>query len=127
MATLKTMQAYADRCADRLSVDTRPVLQWSTPDCKLNRWSYAHCHIRDSVYPRGTICLHRKNMAHRGVKDWHHTIAHEVAHLAVKSNHSTATFARRMVALGVANYYDKDTIKREKYFRKLHKQGARIS
>ena len=125
MATLKTMQVYADKCAERLDIETAPVLRWQTADCKLHR-NYAHCHIRDGEYPKGTICLSRRCIPQMTIKRWHHTIAHEVTHLAVKSNHSTATFARRMVALGVANYYDKDTIKRERYFRKLHKMGARI-
>ena len=120
MASLKVMQAYADKCADRLGVDAKPVLRWQTSDCRLRKYVRAHCHIVDNhtppsaPFPRGTICISRKNMAGRTVKQWHYTIGHEVAHLAVKSNHSTGTFARRMVALGVANDYDRESLRIEK-------------
>ncbi|KKN71481.1 hypothetical protein LCGC14_0420600 [marine sediment metagenome] len=106
MANLKTMQAYANKCAEK----------WQTSDCKLGKWANAHCHILDGEYPRGVICLHHRRIPAKSTKGWHYTIAHEVAHLAVKSNHSTATFARRMVALGIASDYDKDSIRRAKAY-----------
>ena len=130
MNKLETYQAYADKCADKLGIDCKPVLRWQTSDCKLHRDVNAHCHIIDdhrppaAPFPRGTICLSRKRMPAKSLKGWRYTIAHEVAHLSVRSNHSTATFARRMVALGVANNYDRDTIKREKYFRKRFKASS---
>lgn len=43
MASLKTMQSYADKCAERLNIESKPVLRWQTPDCKLH--SYANAHL----------------------------------------------------------------------------------
>ncbi len=109
MGKLETYQAYADKCAERLNIDCKPVLRWQTKECRLHSTSYAHCHLIDdheppaAPFPRGTVCLSCKRMPAMSIKQWHHTIAHEVAHLAVKSAHHTPTFDRRLVALGVAN------------------------
>jgi len=104
MNKLETYQAYANKCADKLGITDRPTIQWAGGDgCRLARRVYAHCHIVDGKFPRGTICISRSYFAKFSVKQWHHTIAHEVAHLAVRSAHRTPTFDRRMVALGVAN------------------------
>ena len=111
MNKLETYQAYADKCATRLGIADKIVIRWagSKDDgqgirtCKLAPRAYAHCHIVDGWNLRGTICISRKYFAKFSAKEWHHTIAHEIAHLAVKSAHRTPTFDRRMVALGVAN------------------------
>ena len=106
MTKLERYQAYADRCADKLSIP-HATLRWSGQPCRVKPSSHAHCHIADGIYPRGTICLNRRWFAEAGAREWHHCIAHEVAHLAVKSPHGSATFDRRMVALGVANYSER--------------------
>ncbi len=106
MANLKTLQLYADKCAVKLGIDVKPVLRWHLSDdmCQMKSYTYAHCHIKDNHgFPRGTICLHKGIPVWHKVSWWHNTIAHEVTHLAVKSNHNTPTFDRRMVTLGVAN------------------------
>ena len=110
MATLKTYQSYADKVAVKLGVTDLPVLRWEggKDGCSLSKTTYAHCHIAELVsprnrFPRGTICLNRSYFTKFSVKEWHHCLAHEVTHLAVKSDHHTPTFDRRMVALGVAN------------------------
>ena len=106
MATLETLQQYANKCADKLNLPEHPVLRWHTTDdqCKMKSHIYAHCHIKDSHgFPRGTICLRKGIPVWHKVSWWHNTIAHDVTHLAVKSKHGTPTFARRMVSLGVAN------------------------
>ena len=104
MKRLETYQAYANKCAAQLGIE-HVVIQWANSEngCKLRRGIYAHCHISNGKFPRGTICLSHKYFANFSVKQWHHTIAHEVVHLAIKSAHNTHTFDRRMVALGVAN------------------------
>ena len=94
------MQRYADKIADKLGVDTRPVLRWSGDNCIVANRHSAHCHVRDSQYPQGTICMRKFNMT---VRYMHQVIAHEVTHLAIKSNHSSTTFARKLVRLGQAN------------------------
>ena len=105
MNKLEIYQAYADKCASKLGVTDKVVIQWAGGEngCKLSKRTYAHCHTSDGKYPRGTICLSRRHFTIFGVKQWHHCIAHEVAHLAVKAAHRTPTFDRRMVSLGVAN------------------------
>ena len=106
MNKLETYQAYADRCAMKLGVIDKVIIQWAGGEkgCKLKKRSHAHCHIgTESKFPRGTICISHSYFARFSVKEWHHTIAHEVTHLAVKSAHHTPTFDRRMVALGIAN------------------------
>ena len=111
MTDLKTLQAYADKCAEKLGITEKVVLRWAgskndgkgITTCKLSKTTYAHCHTSASWNPRGTICLSRKYFTKFSVKQWHHCIAHEVAHLAVKSAHRTPAFDRRMVTLGVAN------------------------
>ncbi len=104
MNKLDMYQRYADKCAEKLGITDKIVIRWATTDtCKLSKGTYAHCHVQDGKFPRGTICLSRKWFAKFSVKTWHHCMAHEVAHLAVKSAHRTPTFDRRMVTLGVAN------------------------
>uniref|UniRef100_A0A6H1ZJ52 SprT-like domain-containing protein n=1 Tax=viral metagenome TaxID=1070528 RepID=A0A6H1ZJ52_9ZZZZ len=100
MGKLETYQNYANRCANKIEVQY-PVLRWSDGKCSCKR-DLAHCHVRDSKFPKGTICLNKSYFAKASIKEWHHTIAHEVAHLAVKSTHRTPTFDRQMVKLGVA-------------------------
>lgn len=111
---LESLQAYAEKCAAKLGVTDKIVVRWGTVDCPLHR-AYAHCHISNNnpkyPFPRGTICVNRT--LRRTAKQWHHTMAHEVIHLAVKSNHFSPTFAKRMVTLGVANYSEKETAKRK--------------
>ncbi len=105
MTKLETYQAYANKCASKLDIIDKVVIRWAggKDGCKLTKRVYAHCHITSTKYPRGTVCISRSHFPKFSVKQWHHTIAHEVAHLAVKSAHRTPTFDRRMVALGVAN------------------------
>ena len=107
---LATLQAYANKCAEKLGITEKLVLRWAGGQygCKLGKTTYAHCHTAEFGSPRnrfsrGTICLSLKWFAGFSIKEWHHCIAHEVAHLAVKSAHYTPTFDRRLVALGVAN------------------------
>lgn len=105
---LETYQFYADKCAAKLGIADKVVIKWAGNNkgimaCRLARRVYAHCHIVDSWNLRGTICISRSYFAKFSTKQWHHTIAHEVAHLAVKSAHHTPTFDRRLVTLGVAN------------------------
>ncbi|KKN70407.1 hypothetical protein LCGC14_0431020 [marine sediment metagenome] len=113
MGKLATYQAYADRCAAKLEVTDKVTLRWAGGlGCRIGKYTYAHCHIAEFVnprskFPRGNICLSRSYFAKSSVKHWHHCIAHEVAHLAVKSAHRTPTFDRRLVALGVANYSER--------------------
>lgn len=110
MDKLETYQAYADKCATKLDVTNKVIVRWAggKDGCKIRKTTYAHCHIVDTKFPRGTICLNHSYFAKFSVKKWHHTIAHEVAHLAIKSAHRTPTFDRRMVALGVANDRERD-------------------
>lgn len=110
MTKLETYQAYADKGAAKLGITDKVVIQWAggKDGCKLAKTTYAHCHTADIInprsrFPRGTICISHKYFANFSVKEWHHCIAHEVAHLAVKSAHHTPTFDRRMIILGVAN------------------------
>ena len=109
MADLKTLQAYADKCANNLGIAEKPVLRWHTKEyeCSMRPSILAHCHTGNETASRGTICLNRRQPIWTKVSDWHNTIAHEVTHLAVKSNHSSVTFARRMVSLGIANCNEK--------------------
>jgi len=100
MGKLETYQNYANNCSDKLGIE-HSVLRWSDKECSCKN-NFAHCHVMDDNLPRGTICLNRRYFAEGSVKDWHHTIAHEIAHLAVKSNHRTPTFDRQLVKLGVA-------------------------
>ena len=106
MNKLEKYQAYANKCADKLGVP-HPNLRWSGPPCSVHPGYYAHCHIADGAFPRGTICLSKKTFARETARIRNHTIAHEVCHLAVKSSHRTPSFDRRMVALGVANYSER--------------------
>ena len=110
MAQLETYQAYADKCAEKLGITEKLVLRWAGGQygCPLGKRTHAHCHVAElggprNRFDRGTICLSRSYFATFSVKEWHHCIAHEVTHLAVKSAHHTPTFDRRLVALGVAN------------------------
>jgi len=103
MGKLLQYQAYAERCAMQLGVETMPLLRWSGEPCTVRGRSHAHCHIKDGAYPRGTICLSRTWFAAASTRERRHCLGHEVVHLAVKSNHKTPTFDRRMVVLGLAN------------------------
>ena len=111
MTSLAVMQRYADRCAAKLGVTDAPVLRWAGGECKIGR-NLAHCHIRDTKYPRGTICMRR------GLEDWKATVAHEVAHLAVQDHHSLG-FARRLVQLGQADNRERRMVLAHK--RHVHK------
>ena len=106
MNKLEKYQVYANKCADKLGVP-HPNLRWSGAPCTVAPRCYAHCHTSDGTFPRGTICLRSTALARGTVHEQHGIIAHEVCHLAVKSNHGTPTFDRRMVALGVANYSER--------------------
>ena len=115
MANLATMQRYADKCAEKLGITDEVILRWHGGDCKLQKSEAAHCHVCKhtnyrNAYPRGTICLRRDTWRLKTVKDWHYLIAHEVAHLATKSSHSSPTFARRMMALGQADHREKQRV-----------------
>lgn len=116
MNKLELYQAYADKVAAKLGVTDKVIIQWAgkggidlitytfkQDGCKIGKYTHAHCHVIDGEFPRGTICLSRSYFAKFSIKEWHHCIAHEVTHLAGKSNHGTPTFDRKMVALGVAN------------------------
>lgn len=82
MASLKTLQAVAEREARRLGVDAPIRVVWSgtiTRDdlggktCKVGRnLAHAHCYKTSPTY--GVICFRR------GLRDWRETIKHEVAH-----------------------------------------------
>jgi len=113
MANLATMQRYAEKCAEKLGITDKVTLRWHGGDCVLHKRHHnAHCHICDGdAYPRGTICIRPGTWRLKSVKDWHYLIAHEVAHLATKCNHSSVTFARRMVALGQADSYEKGKVR----------------
>ena len=100
MNKLETYQKYADKCAGELGITDKVTLRWSGTDCVVASRHAAHCHTGNKTLLRGTICIRRMRMT---IKYWHNLIAHEVSHLAIKSNHNSATFAKRMVALGVAN------------------------
>ncbi len=106
MGKLETYQNYANKCADKLGIP-HPLLRWSAEPCVVKASYHAHCHIVDYEFPRGTICLNKLWFGHATIKQWHHCLAHEVSHLAVKSPHGSPTFDRRMVALGVANYSER--------------------
>ena len=106
MANLATLKQYANKCADKLGLPA-PVLRWSGEPCKVKSHYHAHCHTKDGEFPRGTICLNKHWFLYASVKQWHHCIAHEVCHLSVKSPHGSPTFDRRLVALGVANYFER--------------------
>ena len=119
MASLGIMQSYAEKGADKLGVTDKPLLRWSGEPCKISRTSWAHCHITNHTLPRGTICIY-KGLGQRKIRNWHNTIAHEVSHLAVKSFHSSPTFARRMVSLGVANQKERLMAKAGKKHRHIY-------
>ncbi len=105
MNKLETYRTYADKCATKLGVTDKIVIRWGDGNSndRMQKTTHAHCHLTNGDYPRGTICLNHKYFAKFTVKQWHHCIAHEVTHLAVKSPHNTPTFDRRLVILGVAN------------------------
>ena len=127
MADLKTLQAYANKCSDKLGLPDHPVLRWYTKSdgCQMRPSTLAHCHITSDTAPRGTICLQKGKPVWHKVSYWHNTIAHEVSHLAVKSNHSSVTFARRMVTLGVANYAEKRLVKGARRHHHIYDQYVR--
>ena len=106
MNKLDTYQNYANKCAEKLGI-AHPVLRWSGATCQVKGLTHAHCHTRDGEFPRGTICLNRRWFGEASIKQWHHCIAHEVTHLAVKSPHHSPTFDKRMVVLGIANYSER--------------------
>jgi len=105
LATLQSLQTWADKVADKLGLaeGSRPSLRWADKKCPLSKLGHAHCHVEDAQFPRGTICCSQRRFNLASIKEWHVLITHEVVHLAVKSNHLSATFARRMVMLGQAN------------------------
>ena len=108
MASLKSMQSYAEKCAIKLGITDTIVLRWSGKICKCGKNTNAHCHIANSEFPRGTICINKANLPlYRPTYYIHRLIAHEVSHLATKATHNTPTFARRMVSLGKANKHEK--------------------
>ena len=121
MATLATMQAYADKTADKLEVTARPALRWHGGDCVLARRGHnAHCHIIDGAMPQGTICIRPGTFRLSTVKGWHYLIAHEVSHLATKSSHSSATFARRMETVGQADYRERMRLRSTRKHRHIY-------
>ena len=124
MNKLERYQAYAEKCAVKLGVTDKIVLRWSSEPCKTSKNTLAHCHIKYTEFPRGTICLARDfaSAYFNPVKKWHQTVAHEVAHLAVKSAHGTPTFDRRLVALGVANLRERRNAKSTRNHR--HEWGS---
>lgn len=111
MANLKTMQVYANKCAERLGVTDNVLLRWSGGVCKCKPRENAHCHTADGTMPRGTICIKPGSYRLETIKGWHYLIAHEVSHLATKCSHSSYTFARRMESLGQASSYEKDYLR----------------
>lgn len=82
MASLKTLQAVAEREARKLGVDAPIRVVFSgtisrtdlDKPCRLKarQWAHAHCYKSSPEY--GTICIRR------GLSDWRDTIKHEVAH-----------------------------------------------
>ena len=110
---LEAYQRYAGKCAARLGIEKEYICtRWHDKDdeCKMGRMIHAHVHIgsqrmmtKSAGFRRGTICLNRAWFRIFTIKQWHHCIAHEIAHLSVRSNHDTPTFDRKMVQLGVAN------------------------
>jgi len=118
MANLATMQRYAEKCAEKLGVTDTVKLRWHGGECKLKKSAAAHCHVDHGDTPsRGTICIRKGTWRLQTVKGWHNLIAHEVAHLGTKSNHNSPAFARKMMALGQADRWDKNTINRERWLR----------
>ena len=113
MANLATMQRYAEQCAEKLGVTDPVKLRWHGGKCVLRRkYHCAHCHVlSDEDFPRGTICIRPGTWKLATVKGRRMLIAHEVAHLATKSNHWTVTFARKMVLLGQADRYEQSLVK----------------
>ena len=104
MNKLEKYQNYANKIAEKLGLDTKPIIRWSGGDCLVAKRHNAHCHVQDGEFPKGTICI---KQGIEKVDYWHQLITHEVTHLAVKSGHSSVTFARRMVELGQATHRQK--------------------
>ena len=122
MPSLKTMQTYAEKCAQRLNLSDMPVLRWLALPCVTRRRENAHCHTSDEVKPRGTICIKRGNPRLQTIKRWHYLIAHEVSHLATKCTHSSYTFAKRMETLGQASFYEVSYLKTRRRHRHVYSQ-----
>ena len=116
MVKLEAMQRWAERCAEKLGVTDTITLRWGGGECKVKPYHNAHCHVYGDTLPRGTICFNH-HVTSWSIRDWHRLVAHEVAHLAVKSDHNSVTFARRMVALGQANYRQQVMIKAQRRHR----------
>jgi len=95
---LDTLQRYAEKVAQKLGVTDTVTVRWHLGKADKDKLTGndAHIHVRDTEYPRGTICIGRKAFDGRG---WRWTIAHEVTHLKVKNHHSPY-FNRYMARLG---------------------------